>query len=344
MSSIAPGDYQSLPKIELHRHLEGSLRLETLVDVAHQFGLDVPTAPMELSRLVQVQHDDVMSAEGFLSKFATLRKFFCAPEVIERFVREAVEDAAKDNIRYLELRFTPVALGRLRQFALGDVMDWVCRAAKDAEQQFGVKVRLIASTNRHEAVDLAEQVASLAVARMDAGIVGLDLAGNEGQFSAQGFLPVFKEARQSGLKITLHAGEWSGASNVREAIEQFGAARIGHGVRVLEDETIASLARERGTVFEACVTSNYQSGVVPVIAAHPFARMLDYNLKATLHTDDPALSQITLSDEYRNAVEHLQITPHQLRECIVTAAEAAFLPEAEKTRLVASMRSELSVA
>jgi adenosine deaminase len=344
MPTLPPDAYQKLPKVELHRHLEGSLRLATMLDVSRQYGLSLPADPMELSRLVQVQPDDPMSAEGFLAKFGTLRKFFCAPEVIDRITREAIEDAARDNIRYMELRFTPVALSRIQNFALSDVMDWVCRATGDAAKQYGIAVRLIASVNRHEAVELAEQVASLAVGRMRAGIVGLDLAGNEAQFSARGFMPVFAEARQSGLKITIHAGEWAGAANVHEAIEQFNAARIGHGVRVLEDDATMQLARERGTMFEVCVTSNYQSGIVPTVAAHPLPRMLASRLKATLHTDDPCLSQITLSDEYWNATEKLGLAKDVLKASIVAAAEAAFLPDADRAELVASVRTELGMS
>ena len=340
-SSPQPDIFKKLPKVELHRHLEGSIRLSTMLDVSRQYGLDLPLDPAALSRLVQVQPDDPITADSFLSKFLSIRKLFCAPEVIQRIMFEAVEDAANDNIRYMELRFTPVALGRLKQFALSDVMDWACAAVSQASQKHGIKVTLIASTNRHEAVELAAQVASLAAERRHKGIVGIDLAGNEGNFAAHPFLPVFEEARRSGLNIALHAGEWSGPENVREAIEQFGAARIGHGVRTLEDAAVVQLARERGTTFEVCVTSNFQTGVCPTIAAHPYRRMLEQNLRATLNTDDPSLSQITLTDEYRTAIDHLKLTPTQLKESILTGANAAFLPDAEKAELVATLKSEL---
>jgi len=341
--SPAQDTYLALPKVELHRHLEGSIRLSTMLDVAQAYNLELPTDATALSRLVQVQSDDPITADSFLSKFLSIRKLFCAPEVIERIMFEAVEDAAKDNVRYMELRFTPVALGRLKQYALSDVMDWACEAIRQASVKYGINVKLIASTNRHEAVELAEQVASLAADRRHKGIVGIDLAGAEGKFSAQPFLPLFQEARQSGLKVALHAGEWSGPANVREAIEQFGALRIGHGVRTLEDEAVVQVARDRGTTFEVCVTSNYQTGVCRSIAEHPFKRMLEQGLKVTLNTDDPSLSQITLTDEYRAAVEQLELKPERLNDCILTAAHAAFLPDAEKVELVAALKVELDL-
>ena len=115
--------YFSLPKVELHRHLEGSLRLTTMLDIARQHGVTVPASMFNLSGLVQVQDKDPMTFTNFLDKFKTLRLFYKSPDVIDRVTREAVEDAARDNVRYLELRFTPVALSRAEGFPLNDVMD-----------------------------------------------------------------------------------------------------------------------------------------------------------------------------------------------------------------------------
>ncbi|HET7144234.1 MAG TPA: hypothetical protein VFI68_09465, partial [Anaerolineales bacterium] len=252
--------YFSVPKVELHRHLEGSLRLTTMLDIARQHGVTVPDSTFNLSGLVQVQDRDPMTFTNFLDKFKTLRLFYKSPDVIHRVTREAVEDAAKDNVRYLELRFTPVALSRAEGFPLHDVMDWVTTSANEAAKKNKIKVGLIASVNRHESPELAEQVAWLAADHIQDGLVGMDLAGNEAEFKADPFYGIFKEAKQAGLHLTIHAGEWGPAANVREAIENLGAERIGHGVRVMEDESVTALAREHGAVFEVCVTSNFQSG------------------------------------------------------------------------------------
>jgi adenosine deaminase len=334
--------YQAFPKVELHRHLEGSLRLKTMLDIARAHGITVPAGTGPLSSLVQVQGNDAFTYQNFLAKFNTLRMFYRSPEVIYRVTREAVEDAARDNVRYLELRFTPVALSRAERFPLNDVMDWVCESARKAAQEFDIQVALIASVNRHESVELAEQVAWLAAERRENGILGLDLAGNEADFPAEPFLGVFREARQAGLHLTIHAGEWGGAENVRAAIEVLGAERIGHGVRVLEDPKTVRLARERKTVFEVCVTSNYQSGVVKSLADHPLMRMLSSGLIVTLGTDDPSISQITLSDECRRACEQLGLTHDLLKRCMLTAAEASFLPAVEREKLTARFRKDLA--
>lgn len=331
-----------LPKAELHRHLEGSLRLETMMDISREHGLTVSDSLMRLSGLVQIQDEEPYTFINFLDKFKTLRLFYRSPDIIHRVTREAIEDAARDNVTYMELRFTPVALSRAERFPLHDVIDWVCESSAKAAEEFGITVKLIASVNRHESPELAEQVAWLAAGHKERGIVGLDLAGNEAEFSGQPFAPIFREAKESGLKITVHAGEWGGADNVREAIEELNADRIGHGVRIMEDESVIALAKERGTVFEVCVTSNYQSGVVPALTDHPLPRMLQAGLNATLNTDDPSISRIALSNEFQLAHDDLGISMGMLKERTLAAVNAAFLPEGEREKLVRKMEEGLN--
>jgi adenosine deaminase len=335
--------FKKLPKVELHRHLEGSLRLETMLDIARAHQITVPANIVRLSNLVQVQNGEPFTYQNFLAKFATLRMFYRSPEVIHRVTREAVEDAARDNVRYLELRFTPVALSRAERFPLDNVIDWVCDSAREAGKKFGVTVRLIASVNRHESVELAEQVAWIAAARIDAGLVALDLAGNEAEFPAKPFIGVFREARQAGLQATIHAGEWGGAQNVRQAIEEFGVNRIGHGVRVLEDAYTTALAVERGTIFEVCITSNFQSGVVGVLKNHPLQKMIASGINVTLNTDDPSISQITLTDEYELACTELGLGQDVLKGRILAALQAGFFTGKEREKLSAQLKKELAI-
>ena len=341
--TISLNRYRALPKVELHRHLEGTLRLDTMIDIAQKHGIPVPADVLGLSSLVQVQDQENFSFQNFLAKFNTLRLFYRSPEAIHRITREAIEDAAKDNVKYMELRFTPVALSRAERFPLHDVVDWVISSAQSAAREFGVIVKLIASVNRHESHELAEQVAWLAAEHMDNDIVGMDLAGNEADFKSEPFYAVFREARQAGLHITIHAGEWGPAANVREAIEQLGAERIGHGVCVLEDREATALAKERGTAFEVCVTSNYQSGVVSQLYQHPLAKMMDEGLNVTINTDDPSISRITLSSEYHIACADLGLPMEKLKQRILAAGQAAFLPEAERGTLVETLKKELKL-
>jgi adenosine deaminase len=336
-------NYRALPKVELHRHLEGTLRLDTMLDIARQHGITIPADILRLSTLVQMQEEEKYTFQNFLSKFNTLRLFYRSPDVIHRITREAIEDAAKDNVKYMELRFTPVALSRAERFPLHDVIEWVMTSAREAAKEFGITVRLIASVNRHESHELAEQVAWLAAEQKDHGLVAMDLAGNEAEFKSEPFYGVFKEARQAGLHITIHAGEWGPAANVKEAIEMLGAERIGHGVRVLEDDHVVALAKEHNTAFEVCVTSNYQSGVVSELTAHPLNDMLKAGLNVTINTDDPSISRITLSNEYHIVCDDLGLSMQTLKERILAAARASFLPDDERNKLASQLTKELKL-
>jgi adenosine deaminase len=251
-------------------------------------------------------------------------------------------DAALDNVRYMELRFTPAALSKAQGYSLTEVMDWVIEGAQAAQQGNNIQVRLIPSVNRHESVTLAEQVAQLAVDRQGKGIVALDLAGNEAMYSALPFTGVFREAKKAGLHVTAHAGEWGGPANVSDAILGLKAERIGHGVRVMEDAKVVALALEHNPAFEVCVTSNHQSGVVHSLKDHPLMRMRAAGLNVTLNTDDPSISQIDLGNEYGVAVDELGMPLEVLKERVLAAAHVVFLHGEERQALIQSLEKELS--
>jgi len=333
----------SLPKIDLHRHLEGSLRLSTLREIALQYDLNLPAETLETLRpYVQIVLKEEHNFRRFLRKFDVLRRFYRSPEIIRRVAFEAVEDAARDNVRYLELRFTPPALAKSQGYPLDEVADWVLAAVEQACQAYpAIRVRLIVTLNRHEPVRLAEQVTQIAIDRLPRGIVGLDLAGDEVNFPAAPFRGVFRAAEQGGLGLVAHAGEWTSAEAVREAIEDLGVQRVGHGVRVVDDPRIAALARERGVVFEVCITSNLQSGVVERVADHPWPAMAALQLATTLNTDDPAVSGISLSDEYMKVVDDLGLSTLDIKRAILTAAGSILAPAADRARLAAEFQQLL---
>jgi adenosine deaminase len=222
-------------------------------------------------------------------------------------------------------------------------MDWVITSANAAAEKFNVKIGLIVSVNRHESPDLAEQVAWLAADRIKDNVFGIDLAGNEAEFKAEPFYGLFKEARQAGLRVTIHAGEWGPAENIREAIQKLNAERIGHGVRVMEDESVVALAKERKTTFEVCVTSNYQSGVVKTLEEHPLPRMMEAGLNVTVNTDDPSVSRITLSHEYQHVSQDLKLPISTLKDTVINAAQASFLKDDEKKKLIDSLKQEMNL-
>ena len=334
---------QPLPKIDLHRHLEGSLRLETLASIALEHGVDLPSYDLEKLRpYVQVTEGYQPDFHRFLEKFKLLRRFYTTREAIERIAYEAVADAAADNVKYLELRFNPVALTRTQGFRLADVMDWVWTATCRAQAEHDIIARLIISITRHEP-ETAQEVVEAAIARTDRGIVALDLSGDEVNYPLKPFIPVFRRARQAGLGLVVHAGEAGGAANVREAIEFINPERIGHGVHCIENSDVLRLVRDRGVTLEICPTSNLQTRVILVMGHHPLPDLYRLGVKVTVNTDDPSVSDTTLTDEYCLVIAGMGMSLDDLKRMVMTAAEAAFLPPGEKAALIARFRAELRI-
>lgn len=334
---------QALPKVDLHRHLEGSLRLETLAGIAREHGVDLPSHDLdELRRYVQVTPDYQPGFHSFLEKFSLLRRFYQTRQAIERVAYEAVADAASDNIKYLELRFNPVALARTQGFGYGEVMDWVWEAAQRAQADHDIVARLIISLIRQEP-DTADVVLDAALQRLGHGIVALDLSGDEVNYPLVPFVPVFCRAREVGLGLVVHAGEAGGAENVLEAIQLIGPQRIGHGVRCIENSDVTQLVRQRGVILETCPTSNLQTGAVYLMSYHPLLDLYRLGVKVTINTDDPSVSDTTLTDEYLMTIMGTGLEISDLKTMIITAVQAAFLPPEEKAALEARFRVALGL-
>jgi adenosine deaminase len=329
-----------LPKIDLHRHMEGSLRLETLAEVAREHGVDLPSYDIEVLRPYVQFTDDVPDFYNFLGKMELLRRFYSAGAAVERIAYEAVADAAQDNVQYLELRFSPAGKHIAPEKVMHNVVNGVARATRD----YPIQVRLLVTIVREFGVDVAQEVLDLALAYRNCGVAGLDLAGYEDRHSAQSFASVFRRARESGLHVTIHAGEVGTAENVREAIELLGAQRIGHGVRSIEDHRVVQLLRQHGVTLEVCPTSNLQTGVIHTFMQHPLRDLYRLSVPVTINTDDPSVSDTTLTDEYLVAVATMGFSIHEIQQTILTAANAAFLPPEEKRTLITRFRSHFGLS
>jgi len=262
---------------------------------------------------------------------------------VERVAYEAVADAAEDNIKYLELRFNPLAQARVQGFSLDEVITWICGAVARAQRDYEVRVNLILSIRRDIGLDVASEIADLAVAHLGDGVVGLDLTGDEIGYPADRFVDIFRRAHQEGLHITVHAGEAGGAENVRQAVELLGAQRIGHGIRAIENSQVVYLLQERKVALEICPTSNLQTGAVRRFGQHPLMDLLALGLRVTINTDDPSVSDTTLTDEYVVAMLTMGMTLDQVKRAIVIAADSAFLPPKEREQLVNWFREELKL-
>lgn len=317
---------EAMPKAELHLHLDGSLRIDTALDLARSRGINAPTTWRGMF--------DALVAPMPCRDQAELLRAFDLPialmqdaESLQRITAELVESKAAEGVRYVEIRWGPL-LHVARGLSLADGIEAVVRGAEDAAARTGTVVRLIATALRsHEPSDnlrLAE-AASRFRAR---GLTGWDLAGPEAAFPD----PLlhgraFEAARAGGLRITVHAGEWGGAAQVRRALE-VNPERIAHGAAASDDPALVAELTSRGVCLDLCPTSNVQAGVVPSLADHAVARLHRAGAPVTLSTDDTTVSDITLTEEYRRAVADIGLTLPELWAIDRFALDVAFADDA----------------
>lgn len=320
-----------MPKVELHRHLEGSIRPSTLAEVCREHGVPLPTYDADvLTDLLRVRKPAENLAE-FLKPFGLIKYAFVDTEAISRITFEAVEDAALDNVRYMELRFSPEYMGFYHKLRITDVLDAVVKGVELATRKLKVDVKLIVSICRDRVPDemgpfwpSSIEVARTAVDYADRGVVGLDLSGIEPGFPPEMFQEPFRIARQAGLGITVHAGEAAGPENVRSAIEQLGATRVGHGVRVIQDEQILQLVKKRGITLELCPTSNVLTRAISSLQEHPIRKFYKEGIPVTVNTDDPTLCGVSLTEEYIELVDNFGFAVEDIGRLIDNARRAAF--------------------
>ncbi len=322
------------PLVELHRHLDGNVRVETVLELARQHGLPLPAwTADELRPHVQIVEREP-SLVAFLAKFALLRRVMVDYDAVRRIARENLEDAAREGIDYIELRFSPYFMAEEHGLDPFGVTEAVCDALAAARDALPVRAKLIGILSRHYGPEVGRVELAAAVRFRDRGIVAFDLAGDEANFPGDLFVRHFAEARDAGLRITVHAGEAAGAESVRQAVEGLGAERIGHGVRSVEDPRVIDLLLERGIPLEVCPTSNVQTSTVPGYREHPLPDLLRAGVRATLNSDDPSISGIDLRHEYRVAAQELGLGPDEIRRLQENALEAAFLTPAERAELL----------
>ncbi|HEX3131257.1 MAG TPA: adenosine deaminase [Thermoanaerobaculia bacterium] len=321
------------PLVELHRHLDGNVRLETVLDLGRQHNVDLPAWTLEeLRPYVQIV-DREASLLDFLAKFEMLRRVMVDYDAVRRIVRENVEDAVREGIDYIELRFSPRFMAEHYNLDVLGVAEAACDALEEA-RDLPSKAKLIGIISRHYGPEAAWGELDAAIRLRDRGIVALDLAGDEANFPGDLFVDHFRKAREAGLHVIAHAGEAAGPESVRQAVLGLGAERIGHGIRSVEDPAVIDLLLERGIPLEVCPTSNVQTSTVPDLASHPLPDLLARGLSVNLNTDDPSISGIDLAHEYRVAQESLKLGEDDLRRLQENAVAAAFLTPEERADLL----------
>ena len=328
-----------LPKAELHVHLDGSLRPGTMIDLARDAGFVLPTTEPDALRRYMVV-DNAHDLEEFLKRFDLTIPLLQTPEAIEQVAYEMVEDAALDNLRYLEVRYCP-HLSTRKGLTLDEVILAEQRGFARGEREFGVKTGIINCSLRHYDAAISVRIAEHSVRMRDHGVVAFDLAGGEAGRMPGVHGAAFDIALAGRLGITVHAGEAAGPESISEAITRCHAMRLGHGTRLFEDEGLERIVRDRRIAMEINLTSNLQTHVVRHAAEHPVRRYLDRGLAVTLCTDSWLMCGVSLTDEYWLAHQALGFTRPEIDGMILAGFEAAFLPWPEKQALVERVRAEL---
>ncbi|MFL5675865.1 MAG: adenosine deaminase [Chloroflexota bacterium] len=318
---------EAMPKAELHLHLDGSLRVDTALELARARGIDAPTTWEAMSAALIAPMPCSSQAE-LLRAFDLPIALMQDAEALERITAELVETKAADGVRYVEIRWGPL-LHVSGGLALVDGIGAVCAGARDASFRTGTVVRLICTALRSHDPAANADLARVAVQFREQGVTGWDLAGPEEAFpDPMLHADAFAVARDGGLRITIHAGEWGGAAQVRRALA-VDPERIAHGPGAIDDLPLCQELTSRGITLDLCPTSNWQAGIVPSVAVHPLARLHRLGVPVTLDTDDTTVSDITLSEEYRNAVEQIGLTLPELWAIDRHALDVAFADDAE---------------
>ncbi len=326
--------HTDLPLIDLHRHLDGNVRLETILELGQKHGIPLPADTLEgLRAHVQVT-EPLTDILEYFKKFALLTSILVDYETCSRVAFENVADAQAESIDYIELRFSPMFMAEPHELNPNGVVEAVVDGIQRGRAAFpDIQVNLIGIISRTYGVVTAyKELDALLASKED--IVGLDLAGDEVNYPAYLFKPHFAKAKEVGWGITVHAGESDGPESVWHAIRDLSASRIGHAVRILEDPGLVNFMREERIGIEANLTSNVHTNTVASYADHPLKTFLDLGLLATINTDDPGISPVTLEYEFTTAAEAAGLTSEDTRKAQEHALEVAFLSEDEKEDLL----------
>lgn len=328
-----------LPKAELHCHLDGSVRPQTLLELGAEHGVHMPrSTPDALADYMRV--DDARNLEDYLTRFDITLSVMQTEASLERIAYELAVDAAAEGVRYLEVRYAPV-LNTRGGLDMAAAVEAPLRGLARAERDADVTARILVCAIRNQPEELALEAARVAVEYRKQGVVGFDLAGGEAGNPATRFRAAFDHALNHDLAVTIHAGEGAGADSVRDAVHGCNCHRVGHGTRIIEDPSLLDYMNDRRICVECCLTSNVQTRAAASYEAHPFRRYYDLGLNVTLNTDNRLMSGVTLVDEYARAQQELGFTVAELCQVARNGFTSGFLPFAERRALLERVEREL---
>jgi len=322
----------TFPLCELHRHLDGSIRLSTILDLAQQHGISLPA--QDEAGLAPFVHVNA-SAPGlmaFIARFKYLTEVLVDADACRRVAYENVEDARNEGIDYIELRFSPAFMAERHGLDAAEVVAACADGARAAEAKTGVRANLIGILSRTYGVEACHRELDAILANPGA-VVAVDLAGDEAGFPARLFEPHFRKARDAGLHVTVHAGEADGPASVWSALRDLGAERIGHGFRSIEDPALVEHLAREGIGLECCPTSNLHISAVPDYPHHPIRALAAAGVRFCLNTDDPGISDISLRHEYEVAAPAIGLDEGVVRRSQRDALDLAFISDADRKAL-----------
>ncbi len=328
-----------LPKAELHVHLDGSLRAETMIELAQAEGVRLPVEePDGLREYMHVR--DARSLVDYLARFEVSLSVLQTASALERIAYELAEDLAAENVRYAEIRYSPI-LNTRRGLPLTEAVEAPLRGLRRARERFGIRTGIIICGIRNMDPGTSRDLADLAVAYKNRGVVAFDLAGAEYNYPARKHRDAFQTVRNRNMGATIHAGEAYGAESIHQALHYCGAHRIGHGTRLYEDPELMEYVRDFRVPIEICLTSNVQTRAVPSYEEHPLRRYFDAEIVLSLNTDNRLMSGTTMTREYWLAHRHQGFTVPELAAVSLMSFESAFLHWDEKRQLVSAVREEI---
>jgi len=328
----------TIPLCDLHRHLDGSIRLQTILDLADQHGIKLPANDVEgLAPYVHIDESEP-GLMAFIARFKYLIEILVDADACRRVAYENVIDAKNEGIDYLELRFSPWFMAERHGLNSQEVVEACLDGMRAGERDTGVRANAIGILSRTYGAETCHKELDAILACRD-GIVAVDLAGDEAGYPAAMFIEHFKRVRDAGLHVTIHAGEADGPQSVWSSIKDLGAERIGHGFRSGEDPELVDYLIEQGIGLESCPTSNLHISAVANYAEHPIKRLADEGVKFCLNTDDPGISAIDIAHEYEVAASAVGLSVEQILQSQIDALEMAFLSANEKSELLVKTQS-----
>ena len=340
MKSISLATIEKLPKTDLHVHLDGSLRLSTILDLAEKNRIELPAKDEEGLRKAMHLGENCGSLVEYLKAFDVTLRVMQTEESLKRIAYELAEDAARENVRYMEVRYSPM-LHTQRGLKLTTVVEATLEGLRLAQEKYGILANVIICGIRNVSAESSLEMAELAVAYKGRGVVGYDLAGAEYDHPAKHHKAAFQLVRDNNINVTIHAGEAYGPESIAQAIHVCGAHRIGHGCRLRENGDLLHYVNDHRIPLECCPSSNVQTGAIRDLSSHPLKLYKNLGLRVTVNTDNRLVTDTTVSKELWLCHTHMGLQLRDIKQLILSGFKSAFLPFHVKQQYLRNVSEEL---